>query len=88
MSRVCSEIEPRFHFCSSYGVGDSILTAIEVKHSDRVRPRDLTSLKSFQSDYPGSSTILLYRGKDRYLRDNILVLPCTDFLMNMDEFLK
>ena len=64
------------------------MTAIEVKHSDRVRPRDLTALKSFQADYPGSNAILLYRGKERFLRDNILVLPCTDFLMNMDEFRK
>ncbi len=68
--------------------GTSVFAAIEVKHSDRVRPRDLTSLKSFQTDYPGSNTILLYRGKDRYLSDNVLVLPCADFLMSMDEFLK
>ncbi|MFH0926612.1 MAG: AAA family ATPase [bacterium] len=63
--------------------GDDGFWAIEVKNTARVRPADLRSLKSFQQDYPECQAILLYRGKEKFLRDNIACLPCEDFLKNL-----
>ena len=63
--------------------GTHIFLALEVKNSDRIRPQDLRSLKSFQQDYPECKPCLLYRGKDRFFRDGILCLPCDEFLKQM-----
>jgi len=63
--------------------GDVIFTAIEVKSSRTIRPKDLRSLKSFKTDYPTSNSIILYRGKERFIRDDILIIPCEEFLMDM-----
>jgi len=60
--------------------GASGLFAVEVKNTDRIRPEDLRGLKSFGEDYPESRRILLYRGKDRLLRDGVLVMPAAEFL--------
>lgn len=57
--------------------------AIEVKNAKRVREEDLTSLRAFQEDYPRSKTLLLYRGEERLLREDILCLPCADFLKQL-----
>lgn len=61
--------------------GESALYAIEVKNSGQVRSEDLSALKSFAQDYPESRRYLLYRGKERLLRDGVLCLPCEEFLM-------
>lgn len=63
--------------------GESGLYAIEVKNSAKVRPEDLRSLGSFGEDYPESRRFLLYRGKERFLRDGILCLPCEEFLLSL-----
>lgn len=60
--------------------GESGLFAIEVKNSAQVRPQDLRGLKSFGEDYPKSRKFLLYRGKERLLRDDVLCMPCDEFL--------
>lgn len=54
--------------------------AIEVKNSSKVRARDLRGLKAFQADYPESTAVLLYRGKERLQIDGIWCLPGEDFL--------
>ena len=54
--------------------------AIEVKNSDKIRTEDLAGLSAFHEDYPEAKTILLYRGKERLLKNNVLCLPCGDFL--------
>jgi predicted AAA+ superfamily ATPase len=64
-----------------YGI--SGLYAVEVKNSSRVRSEDLRALKSFGEDYPESRRFLLYRGKERILRDGILCLPCEEFLVSL-----
>lgn len=56
---------------------------MEVKASRHVRPEDLTALGSFGEDYPQSDRHLLYRGEDRLKRDNVLCLPCEEFLTNL-----
>jgi uncharacterized protein len=59
------------------------LWAMEVKNTATIRPADLRGLKSFRDEYPASRTILLYRGRERILREGILCLPCSDFLLHL-----
>ena len=59
------------------------LWAIEVKNSQYIHPADLRPLEHFKEDYPEAQTILLYRGKERMLKKNILCIPCEEFLVNM-----
>ncbi len=60
--------------------GEDGLFAIEVKSSPLVHSRDLRSLKAFREDYPECRSVLLYRGRDRLLIDEIPCLPCEGFL--------
>ena len=57
--------------------------AIEVKNSDMIRPKDLDGLLAFGEDYPEAKLILLYRGKEKLLKNNVLCLPCEDFLKKL-----
>ena len=63
--------------------GEDGLYAIEVKNAARIHPKDLRSLKSFRQDYPESRTYLLYRGTERLLKDDVLCLPCEEFLLRL-----
>ncbi len=63
--------------------GENHFHAIEVKNSDQVRPEDLRSLKSFGEDFPESTRWLLYRGRERLLRDGVLCVPCEAFLLEL-----
>lgn len=63
--------------------GESGIYAVEVKNSGKVRPEDLRALGSFGEDYPESRRFLLYRGRERLLRDGVLCLPCEEFLLNL-----
>lgn len=60
--------------------GEDTFWAIEVKNSNRIRPEDLRSLKTFTSDYPEARGVLLHRGPDRIDLNGILCIPCADFL--------
>ena len=64
--------------------GKDIFWAIEVKNSNKIRTEDLKGLQQFLLDYPTCDAYLLYRGKERLKKDNILCLPIEDFLL---EFL-
>lgn len=57
--------------------------AIEVKNAEKIRLEDLKALTAFHEDYPDATTIFLYRGTERLLRNGILCLPCTDFLKGL-----
>ena len=63
--------------------GDKVFNAIEVKNSIRIRPEDLTGLKSFRLDYPECKPILLYRGKEKIVADGILCIPVEAFLRSL-----
>ncbi|OGR26525.1 MAG: ATPase [Desulfuromonadales bacterium GWD2_54_10] len=63
--------------------GENGFHALEVKNSVRVRPEDLRGLKKFGEDFPESRRWLLYRGKERLLIDDILCLPCEEFLLDL-----
>jgi predicted AAA+ superfamily ATPase len=60
--------------------GEEGIVAIEVKNSNKIRPNDLRSLNEFKKDYPESCPIFLYRGNERILRNEVLCLPCDEFL--------
>lgn len=63
--------------------GTAGLTAIEVKNSAKVRPKDLRGLREFGIDYPESSRYLLYRGTERFVRDDVLCRNCEEFLREL-----
>lgn len=63
--------------------GASGLYAIEVKNTGKIRPEDLRALGSFGDDYPEGQRFLLYRGKDRLVRNGIHCLPCEEFLRDL-----
>ncbi len=63
--------------------GPDLFYAIEVKHSDKIHRTDLRGLKAFRDDYPEAKTLLLYRGKEKIMVDDILCVPCGEFLKNL-----
>jgi len=60
--------------------GKDLFRAIEVKHADTIHPKDLHGLKAFGEDYPEAERILLYQGREKLLRDGIMIEPCKNFL--------
>ena len=63
--------------------GSDMFCAIEVKHSDRIHRPDLRGLKAFKDDYPEAQSILLYRGSEKQMVDDILCVPCEEFLRRL-----
>lgn len=57
--------------------------AIEVKNSEHIHPADLRGLSNFKEDYPEVKTMLLYRGKETLLKNDVLCMPCEAFLKNL-----
>jgi hypothetical protein len=64
--------------------GEDTFWAIEVKSSKTIHPHDLKGLLSFKEDYPQATTVLLYRGKERLRMQNVLCLPCEQFLIHLN----
>jgi predicted AAA+ superfamily ATPase len=63
--------------------GEQGFFAIEVKNSNRIRPQDLRSLNAFRQDYPQGKALFLYRGNERLLKNEILCIPCEEFLKEL-----
>jgi predicted AAA+ superfamily ATPase len=63
--------------------GQDVFWAIEVKNASRIREEDLKPLCAFKEDYPECNPILLYRGKERLLRKQVLCIPCEEFLVGL-----
>lgn len=63
--------------------GKDLFLAVEVKNTARVQPRDLKALRTFGEDYPEAERFLLYRGREKLLRDRITIQPCQDFLLGL-----
>lgn len=57
--------------------------AIEVKSSTTIRTEDLRGLTAFEEDYPEAQLLLIYRGKERLLKKNILCIPAEEFLLQL-----
>lgn len=60
--------------------GEDVFAAIEVKNAASLGPGDFRGLKAFREDYPEAKAILLYRGKESFVRDGIPAMPVGDFL--------
>jgi len=63
--------------------GASGFWALEVKNAHRVRPEDLRGLSAFRHDYPQARALLLYRGVERLLINDILCCPVDAFLRSL-----
>ena len=63
--------------------GKDTFWAFEVKNSARINSKMLKGLMAFQVDYPEAQALLLYRGEERLLINNILCLPCDQFLREL-----
>lgn len=63
--------------------GERGLKAIEVKLSNKIRPKDSKGLLEFLKDYPKAEAFLLYTGKRSYVLNNIHILPVEKFLKKM-----
>ena len=63
--------------------GKDRFLVIEVKNSTSIHPKDLSALKAFGKDYPEATRILLYRGREKLLRDGIRIEPCKEFLLSL-----
>ncbi len=63
--------------------GEDGICAVEVKNSAKVQPEHLKGLRAFAEDYPEARCLLLYRGTQRLLKDNVLCLPCEEFLRGL-----
>lgn len=63
--------------------GKDGLWAIEVKNSKKVYKEDLRPLKAFLEDYPECRAFLLYRGSERLKIEDVLCIPCQEFLANL-----
>lgn len=63
--------------------GKDTFYAIEVKNSARVRHDNLKGLKAFKEDYPNANLLFLYRGKEKLKIDDVLCVPCDEFLLRL-----
>jgi predicted AAA+ superfamily ATPase len=63
--------------------GKQVFVAVEVKNSARVRPQDLRGLREFKNDYPECTCVLLYRGEERLVQNDILAIPVERFLKRL-----
>jgi uncharacterized protein len=57
--------------------------AVEVKNTARIRAADVRPLLSFTADYPEAEPVLLYRGTERLLVENVRCLPVEEFLLEL-----
>ena len=63
--------------------GQDIFTAIEVKATKTLRPKDFNGLRAFKEDYPQCTPYMLYGGEERLVRNNIVCIPLVDFLIQL-----
>lgn len=63
--------------------GQDTFLAVEVKNSAKINRKMLNGLRAFKEDYPEAQAFLLYRGNERRLINNIMCLPCEQFLRDL-----
>ena len=64
--------------------GEDHFHAVEVKNAKQIHPKRLKSLKTFLSDYPEASAMLLYGGTEKLMVDGILCWPVENFLLQLE----
>jgi predicted AAA+ superfamily ATPase len=57
--------------------------AVEVKNTATVRGQDLRALRTFRGDYQECLPVLVYRGRERLLIDDIPCVPAVEFLQRL-----
>lgn len=67
--------------------GEKQFVAIEVKNARQISVVDLRGLKTFREDYPEAKAIMLYRGSEQLLIDDIVCLPVDVFLKQLPTML-
>ena len=67
--------------------GERGLRAFEVKMAQRVRPDDLRGLLRFRADFPQARAHLLYLGNRRWHDRGVEVLPFTDCVTHLEQWL-
>ena len=67
--------------------GNDSFCAVEVKSSGNLRPKDFNGLKAFGEDYPMSKRMMVYMGKTKFMKDDILVIPAEEFIKNVNVVL-
>lgn len=67
--------------------GERGLKAFEVKRSSTVRSEDLKGLHEFKKIYPEADCYLLYGGKAKMHRENMLCMPFEDALRELPQLL-
>ena len=63
--------------------GENTFWAIEVKNSVKINSKMLKGLTAFREDYPEARALLLYRGEERLLINDVLCLSCESFLRGL-----
>lgn len=57
--------------------------AIEVKNAKKLTASDFSGIKSFRDDYPQAKGLVLYRGEESFVRDDVRVMPLERFLKGL-----
>ena len=65
-----------------------VFVAIEVKRKRTVVSRDLTGLRTFHEEYPQALRIVIYGGDHAEIVDDILVVPFSEALFNMEKLIE
>ncbi len=63
--------------------GPDAIWAIEVKNSTKINQSDCKSLQTFIKDYPMAKALLLYRGSEKLLINDVLCIPVEAFLKQL-----
>lgn len=63
--------------------GEDTFISLEVKNSKKIHSQDVKPLKYFLKDYPTAQALLLYRGDNKIMHDDILCMPVDKFLLNL-----
>jgi predicted AAA+ superfamily ATPase len=64
--------------------GPESFIAIEVKNTNRLRTEDFRGLRAFNTMYSIAERVILYRGSESLLVDDIHCIPVERFLMNLN----
>jgi len=67
--------------------GERGLRAFEVKMARNIRPDDLRTLQHFRADFPQAKIYLLYLGERRWHDRGIEILPFTDCVTQLEQWL-
>jgi len=63
--------------------GEDALVGVKIKRSATVSGKDIRPLLAFRQDYPRARVCLLYGGKERLKINDVLCLPCEQFLREL-----